>query len=87
MYCKQLTQPTNIQEKSSSCYHSMNVLTTLYKNNECLNSLVYSAIYYLLPQTLFQILSINNCCVDLVAAYGNCLMIMKNNVFLILVIK
>ena len=38
MCCKRLTQPTSIQEKSSSWYHSMNVSTTLYKKNECLNS-------------------------------------------------
>ena len=40
MCWKRLTQPTNIRKKSSSCYHSMNVLTKLFKNNECFNSLL-----------------------------------------------
>ena len=68
MYCKQLTQPTNIQEKSSSCYHSMNVFTTLYKNNECLNPRLLCYLCFSL-QTLFQILSTNNYFVDL-PVYG-----------------
>ena len=68
MYCKQLTQPTNIQEKSSSCYHSINVFTTLYKNNECLNSRLLCYLCFSL-QTLFQILSTNNYFVDL-PVYG-----------------
>ena len=68
MCCKRITQPTNIQEKYSSCYHSTYVLLRSTKK-WMLNSrlLWYLCIFYY--TTLFQILSIYNRFVEL-AAYG-----------------